>query len=758
MSRSEIQFTEQILATLSFSKECAELILDEAEGALAVIEPSGRLLRINHEFLAVSQLDPAQVPSSQVLSIFEPGSEIEIEEIISKVSKDGQPHRFEKRARSGATYLWSCQRLNVASEILGNPLMVLRGADVSLVKKQQKELNDLYETIPYAMLAVGQDQKVEASYSGFGGALFGLPELRGRSIFELVYQGSWEKRGEAEKKSILAALNCFGQPKLMGDLLCEVLPRQSYIEVQTQARVKKVHLGVRVRPLCENDIVSRLLFQMEDRTALVEEEERVQFSAEQERLAVERAIQIRRASPEFLFAMIEELGPYFERLRDSTQKRDWKETARLYHGIKGLVRIGGLSQLTKVTHEAEDRVKSILGKESPDDQLLSLLKKDTDAILEEWSESFGMIHALHKSTGTSTTNAADPVQTSRRTSERAARIERRIAELKATEVADSGRDTRASFELQLQRYRLLWETMPGLSSLELLVREQANRNRQTQKWEVEPRFKFGDTRVDDEVLQALKEVLMHLINNAYAHAEPRGDSRLCFKMEVERVGGRLQGVYEDDGRGFDLDRIRATAVRRGIMNPSLVAGLSKDETLELIFTQGFSTAVEVTELAGRGVGLEVVRDRLSKLGGEIKASVGAEGGARFDFRLKSDGSWLPSAKKIKLADFMEGMKNLSELGYSVETEVSESSHWQEKELWLDLPKLQMALVLVGGRWCLRQPSEEQLQITQMEPPDSEVEVEDLSLAANTLGALGILDLKARERKEWVLNIPLFERS
>jgi hypothetical protein len=194
------------------------------------------------------------------------------------------------------------------------------------------------------------------------------------------------------------------------------------------------------------------------------------------------------------------------------------------------------------------------------------------------------------------------------------------------------------------------------------------------------------------------------------------------------------------------------------MNPSLVAGLSKDETLELIFTQGFSTAVEVTDLAGRGVGLEVVRDRLSKFGGEVKASVGSEGGARFDFRLKSDGSWLPASKKIKLADLLDGMKSMAELGCPMSIDGSNHSQWPERELWLDLPKLQMALVLLGGRWILRKQSEEQLQLTQTEPPDSVVEVEDLSLATNTLGALGILDLRARDRREWVLNIPLFERS
>jgi hypothetical protein len=384
--------------------------------------------------------------------------------------------------------------------------------------------------------------------------------------------------------------------------------------------------------------------------------------------------------------------------------------------------------------------------------------KDTDAIIEEWSESLGMIRALHSSSGTSITNATDAVQWNRRSSDRAIKIEKRIAELKAIKETDSISDARVSFELKLQRHRLLWETMPRLSSLDLFVRELSSRNQKEQKWMFEPEFKFGDTRVDDEVLQVLNEILMHLINNAYAHGEPREGTKLCFKLEVERVGGRLQGVYEDNGRGFNLDQIRATAVRRGIMNPSLVTGLSKDETLELIFSQGFSTAAEVTNLAGRGVGLEVVRDRLSKFGGDIKANIGSDGGARFDFRLKSEASWLPTSQKIKLVDLMAGMNGLGELGCPMAILESDQSQWQEKELWIDLSKLQMALVLIGGSWCLRKLSEEQLQITQTAPSESEVEAEDLGLAVNALDAMGLRDLTAIDQGEWVLNIPLFEPS
>jgi hypothetical protein len=756
MSRVEIHFTEQILSTLSFAKECAELILDEAEGVLAIIDPNGRLLRTNNEFLAVSRLDPAQVPISKVLSIFEPGSETEIDEIIKKVSLDGKSLHFEKRTSSEATYLWSCQRLNVASGILEAPLLLLRGVDVSLIKKQQKELNDLYDTIPYAILAVGKDQKIEASYSAFGSELFGISDLRGRSIFDLVYQNSWEKRGEPEKKSILAALNCFGELNLIGELLCEVVPRQSCIQVPTFNGTKTVHLGVRVRPLCENDLIRRLLFQIEDRTALVEEEARIRSSEEQERITVERVLQIKRASPEFLFSMINELEPYFNRLLESTQSRDWKEAARLYHGIKGLVRIGGLSHLTKVAHEAEDRVKTILGKTSPDDQLLSLLEKDTQTIMDEWRESLGMIKAIHKSGRASTTSEVESEQVSRWVSDRAVKIEKRITELKASRKTVSTANVRVSFELQLQRYRLLWETTPMLSSLDLLLREQSIRNQQDQKWILEPQFKFGDTRIDHEVLQVLKEILIHLINNAYAHAEPRDGTKLVFKLEVERSGDRLQGFYEDNGKGFNLDKIRAAAVRQGRISPSSLIGLSKEEILELIFLQGFSTAAEITELSGRGVGLEVVRDRLTKFGGEIKAVIGSQGGARFDFRLKSEASWLPNSRKIKLVDLIACMKDMDELGCPLEIFESDQNQWQGLELWIDLSKLQMAMVLVGGKWCLRKLSAEQLQITQTDPSGSKGEKEDLSLAINALVAMGVLDQRARDQGEWVLNIPLFQ--
>src|SRR5262249_44126841 len=80
----------------------------------------------------------------------------------------------------------------------------------------------------------------------------------------------------------------------------------------------------------------------------------------------------------------------------------------------------------------------------------------------------------------------------------------------------------------------------------------------------------------------------------------------------------VQIVVEDDGRGLDLEAIRAKAVRKGLLTQERAEGLDTTALIDLIFSPGFSTRDTVSELSGRGVGLDVVRDHVTRLGGDIR--------------------------------------------------------------------------------------------------------------------------------------------
>lgn len=143
--------------------------------------------------------------------------------------------------------------------------------------------------------------------------------------------------------------------------------------------------------------------------------------------------------------------------------------------------------------------------------------------------------------------------------------------------------------------------------------------------EVELVIKGGETELDTRIIEGLGEPLLHLLRNAIDHGlEPPGEREALGKGRRGKVaitasqrGGRVFIEVEDDGRGIDLRTVREAAVRRRLLSPEEAFSLSDAEALELIFLPGFSTSRLITDVSGRGVGMDVVRAALRRLKGSV---------------------------------------------------------------------------------------------------------------------------------------------
>jgi two-component system chemotaxis sensor kinase CheA len=137
-----------------------------------------------------------------------------------------------------------------------------------------------------------------------------------------------------------------------------------------------------------------------------------------------------------------------------------------------------------------------------------------------------------------------------------------------------------------------------------------------------------NTDLDKGILDALAEPLMHLVRNAVDHGIEPADERLTagkvargtVYLNAYHQGTQVVIEIRDDGRGMDPAQLRARAVEKGILKAEEAKRLSDPETLNLIFESGFSTASEVTEVSGRGIGMDVVRTVLDRLKGTVHIS------------------------------------------------------------------------------------------------------------------------------------------
>ena len=147
--------------------------------------------------------------------------------------------------------------------------------------------------------------------------------------------------------------------------------------------------------------------------------------------------------------------------------------------------------------------------------------------------------------------------------------------------------------------------------------------------------------VDTGIIEQIADPLLHLIQNAVAHGiesapdrESRGKSASGHvSLSASQEGSFILVKVEDDGRGIDTDLLRRHAVERGFLPAAEAAAMPENEVLNLIFVPGFSTASAVTQTAGRGVGLDVVRTNVSRLNGEIHVETEAGRMTRFVLKL-----------------------------------------------------------------------------------------------------------------------------
>jgi two-component system chemotaxis sensor kinase CheA len=137
-----------------------------------------------------------------------------------------------------------------------------------------------------------------------------------------------------------------------------------------------------------------------------------------------------------------------------------------------------------------------------------------------------------------------------------------------------------------------------------------------------------NTDLDKGILDALAEPLTHIVRNAVDHGIEPAEERLSagkpargtIYLNAYHQGTQVVIEIRDDGRGIDLAHLRKHAVEKGIVKQEEIARLTEPEVLNLIFEPGFSTAQEVTEVSGRGVGMDIVRTVLDRLKGTVQVS------------------------------------------------------------------------------------------------------------------------------------------
>jgi two-component system chemotaxis sensor kinase CheA len=170
------------------------------------------------------------------------------------------------------------------------------------------------------------------------------------------------------------------------------------------------------------------------------------------------------------------------------------------------------------------------------------------------------------------------------------------------------------------------------------------------KKEVDLELVGAETELDRNLVEALADPLVHLVRNAIDHGVEMPDLREAqgkprgghVRLSAQQEGDYVSIEVQDDGAGIDPERLRQKAREKGLIDPEAAARLTSEECLHLVFLPGFSTKQQVTDISGRGVGMDVVQSRIRELSGQIQIQSELGRGSRFMIRVPLTLAILPT--------------------------------------------------------------------------------------------------------------------
>ncbi len=214
-----------------------------------------------------------------------------------------------------------------------------------------------------------------------------------------------------------------------------------------------------------------------------------------------------------------------------------------------------------------------------------------------------------------------------------------------------------------------------------------------------------ETELDKTILEKIADPLTHLVRNSIDHGIEQPAQRMesgkpekgTLVLRASHQEGRVRIEIEDDGKGINPDIIRAKAIEKGVINES--DELDEKSILQLIFEPGFSTAEKVTDISGRGVGMDVVRRNIQDIGGEILLDSKPGKGTHVDIRLPLTMAILPGFRvKICSQDFIVPLTQLDECINA--HQLFDAKQIKDDTLWLRgeiLPVLDLRPLLFGAQ-------------------------------------------------------------
>ncbi|RKP46477.1 ATP-binding protein [Trinickia fusca] len=487
------------------------------------------------------------------------------------------------------------------------------------LKQKTADIQAMLQNMPQGILTVIDNGVVHGEYSAYLEAIFETQDIAGRGVMALVF-GDTTLDADTRSQVEAAVHACIGEDA-MNFAFNEHLLVNEVIKVMPDGRTKTLDLSWSAIT-DETDTVMRLMLCVRDVTEL----RRLAAESNEQKRQLEMIGEILAVSQEKFHQFVVSAKGFIhenERIIGQHEHADESALAELFrnmHTIKGNARTYGLRHLTSIVHEAEQRYDEMrsLGSGEAWDREASIAEL---ARVKQAVEHYATINEVNLGRK-GPDGVAHRAQGGRYMVVDRSHIDDSLRLVESVQEGDVAglaamRDA-VRRTLRLLDTESFGEALSGpIESLPSLAKELGK---------AEPSVAIDDNgyRLRRHASTALRDVFTHLLRNSVDHGIEPADERTAagkreagtIEVEVGVDAGALQITLSDDGRGLALARIRAIAAERGWVAPN--DEISDEALTHFIFRAGFSTAKAVTEVSGRGVGMDAVKEMLEREHGRIE--------------------------------------------------------------------------------------------------------------------------------------------
>lgn len=483
------------------------------------------------------------------------------------------------------------------------------------LRQKTNDIQSMMQNMPQGVLTVMANNKIHPEYSAYLAVIFETNDIAGRNMMDLVFKDT--SLGSNALSQVEAAVDaCVGQDSMNFEFNAHLMVTE-FEKKMPDGRVKSIELSW--SPICdENDLVEKIMICARDVTEL----KRLNAEANAQRRELEIIGEILAVSQEKFQEFIDTAYNFVQENYEITTKTTTKDENaiailfRNMHTIKGNARTHGLMHMTNVVHETE--------------QAYDVLRKDPEAVWdsEQQAQQLAQVKALvdeYSRVNSTTLGRKGPGR--RGNVERFLMVDKDQLAQTLDVVKTVDQNDVSSLRAALSKISSTLNTI-GTSRLDKIlsgvVESLPSLAKELGKEPPAVTIHDNGILVRNQMVGLLKNLFVHLLRNSIDHGIEDAATRVAagknamghIQLTMTLDENKLEMRLKDDGRGLNIGRIRKIAIERNLIEAN--ANLSSFDVAQLIFASGFSTAEKVTEVSGRGVGMDAVKGFLEKEEGDVE--------------------------------------------------------------------------------------------------------------------------------------------